>query len=98
MGVDRNYSSGGAYIDGVAKGQYKRWFSWRKRYAGFGALKKTAKRYRSVSRLRYAGIKQKASLRNTRRSFLFSIEGNFGFPLSCVAGGYRRAFHGPGKI
>ena len=40
MGVDFNYNSDSAYSDGVAKGQYKRWFSWCKRYAGFGALER----------------------------------------------------------
>jgi hypothetical protein len=40
MGVGYNYNCDSAYIDGVAKGQYKRWFSWCERYAGFGALEK----------------------------------------------------------
>ena len=40
MGVDYNHRSDSAYIDGVTKGQYKRWFSWCKCYAGFGALER----------------------------------------------------------
>ena len=40
MGVDYNYNNGSAYIDGAAKGQYKRWFSRRKRYTGLGALER----------------------------------------------------------
>ena len=40
MGVDHNCNSDSAYIDGLAEDQYKRWFSWRKRYAGFGALER----------------------------------------------------------
>ena len=40
MGVGYNRNSDSAYIDGVAKDQYKRWFSRRKCYAGFGALEK----------------------------------------------------------
>ena len=55
MGMDYNYSSGSVYIVGVAEGQYKRWFSWRKHYAGSGALEINSAKTRR-KRMRYLKV------------------------------------------
>jgi hypothetical protein len=40
MGVVYNYNSDSAYSTSGAKGQFKRWFSWRKRYTGPNTLER----------------------------------------------------------